>query len=161
MPDNPIRLESNNRFERLDFANELLIVLFDHLHSSRPDHGLAGELSLAFLSDAELASIHANFLADPTPTDVITFPGEAAEGLAGEICVSVERAEMEAVARDELFARELTLYLVHGWLHLVGFDDMEDADRLLMREAERESMGAIEKAGLIPDFRLAPKSLAD
>ena len=159
MPDNPIRLESNNRFERLDFANELLIVLFDHLHSSRPDHGLAGELSLAFLGDAELASIHANFLADSTPTDVITFPGEAAEGLAGEICVSVERAEMEAVARDELFARELTLYLVHGWLHLVGFDDMEDADRLLMREAERESMGAIEKAGLIPNFRLAPKSL--
>ena len=161
MPDNPIRLESNNRFERLDFANEPLVVLFDHLHSSRPDHGLAGELSLAFLGDAELASIHANFLADPTPTDVITFPGEAAEGLAGEICVSVERAEMEAVARDELFARELTLYLVHGWLHLVGFDDMEDADRLLMREAEWESMGAIEKADLIPDFRLAPKSLAE
>ena len=161
MPDNPIRLESNNRFERLDFANESLVVLFDHLHSSRPDHGLAGELSLAFLGDAELASIHANFLADPTPTDVITFPGEAAEGLAGEICVSVERAEMEAVARDELFARELTLYLVHGWLHLVGFDDMEDADRLLMREAEWESMGAIEKADFIPDFRLAPKSLAE
>ena len=161
MPDNPIRLEANNRFERLDFANESLIALFDHLHSSRPDHGLTGELSLAFLGDAELASIHANFLADAIPTDVITFPGEAAEGLAGEICVSVERAEMEAVARDELFARELTLYLVHGWLHLVGFDDMEDADRLLMREAERESMGAIEKAGLIPDFRLAPKSLAE
>jgi hypothetical protein len=38
---------------------------------------------------------------------------------------------------------------------------MEDADRLLMREAERESMGAIEKAGLIPDFRLALKSLAE
>ena len=161
MPDNPIRLEANNRFERLDFANESLRALFDRLHSFRPDHGLAGELSLAFLGDAELASIHANFLADAIPTDVITFPGEAAEGLAGEICVSVERAEMEAVARDELFARELTLYLVHGWLHLVGFDDMEDADRLLMREAERESMGAIEKAGLIPDFRLAPKSLAE
>jgi len=161
MPDNPIRLEANNRFERLDFANESLIILFDHLHSSRPEHGLAGELSLAFLGDAELASIHADFLGDPTPTDVITFPGEAADDLAGEICVSVERAEMEAVARDELFARELTFYIVHGWLHLVGFDDMEDADRLLMREAERESMGAIEKAGLVPDFRLAPKSFAE
>jgi probable rRNA maturation factor len=161
MSDNPIRLEANNRFERLDFTNESLIALVDHLHSSRPDHGLAGELSLAFLGDAELASIHADFLADPSPTDVITFPGEASDGLAGEICVSVERAEMEAVAQSEPFARELTLYLVHGWLHLVGFGDMEDADRLLMREAERESMGAIEKAGLIPDFRLAPKSLAE
>ena len=161
MPDNPIRLESNNRFERLDFANESLAVLFDHLHSFRSDHGLAGELSLAFLTDTELASIHAEFLADPNPTDVITFPGEGTDGLAGEICVSVERAEIEAVVRGESFARELTLYLVHGWLHLVGFDDMEDADRVLMREAERESMGTIEKAGLIPDFRLAPKSLAE
>lgn len=161
MPENPIRLEANNRFDRLDFANESLTVLFDYLHSFRPGHGLAGELSLAFLGDDELASIHADFLADPTPTDVITFPGEASDGLAGEICVSVERAEMEAVARNEPFERELTLYLVHGWLHLVGFDDIEDADRVLMREAERTSMGAIEKAGLIPDFRLAPKSLAE
>jgi probable rRNA maturation factor len=161
MPDNPIRLEANNRFERLDFANESLLALFDHLHSSRPDHGLAGELSLAFLSDAELASIHADFLGDSTPTDVITFPGEASDGLAGEICVSVERAEMEALARNELFARELTLYLVHGWLHLVGFDDKEDTDRLLMREAERTSMSTIEKAGLVPHFRLAPKTLAE
>ncbi len=159
MPENPIRLEANSRFERLDFANESLISLFDHLHFSRSNHGLAGELSLAFLSDSELASIHADFLGDSTPTDVITFPGEASDGLVGEICVSVERAEMEALARNELFERELTLYLVHGWLHLVGFDDVEDADRLLMREAEQESMGAIEKAGLIPNFRLAPKSL--
>ena len=159
MPKNPIRLEANSRFERLDFANESLISLFDHLHFSRSNHGLAGELSLAFLSDSELASIHADFLGDSTPTDVITFPGEASDGLVGEICVSVERAEMEALARNELFERELTLYLVHGWLHLVGFDDMEDADRLLMREAEQESMAAIEKAGLIPNFRLAPKSL--
>ena len=161
MPDNPIRIEANNRSERLDFANESLTALFDFLHSCRPDHGLAGDLSLAFLGDEELASLHAVFLGDSTPTDVITFPGEASDGLVGEICVSVERAEMEALARNELFERELTLYLVHGWLHLVGFDDMEDADRLLMREAEQESMGTIEKAGLIPNFRLAPESLAE
>ena len=160
MPDNPIRLEANNRAERLDFANESLTALFNFLHSCRPDHGLAGDLSLAFLGDAELASLHADFLGDSTPTDVITFPGDEVDGLAGEICVSVDRAEMESVVRNESFARELTLYLVHGWLHLVGFDDKDDADRSLMREAERKSMSAIEKAGLVPDFRLAPKLLA-
>jgi probable rRNA maturation factor len=161
MTDNPIRLEANNRFDRLDFTADSLNALFDHLQSSRPDHGLAGELSLAFLNDAELASIHADFLSDPTPTDVITFPGNAEEGFAGEICVSVERAENEALTRDDLLERELTLYLIHGWLHLVGFDDIEDEDRSLMREAERDSMSSIEKVGLVPDFRLAPKLLAE
>src|SRR5690348_9651743 len=52
----------------------------------------AGELSLAFLTDPALARIHADFLSDPTPTDVITFEGNAALASAGEICVSVDTA---------------------------------------------------------------------
>jgi len=47
-----------------------------------------GELSLVFLTDAALAKLHADFLDDPTPTDVITFEGAAALHTAGEICVS-------------------------------------------------------------------------
>ena len=98
---------------------------------------------------------------DPTVTDVITFPGDSEDGLAGEICVSVNRAEAEAAARGEPLARELTLYLVHGWLHLVGFDDVEDADRRAMRQAEEETMNAVEEAGLVPDFRLARSLTAE
>ncbi|MDI1248541.1 MAG: rRNA maturation RNAse YbeY, partial [Lacunisphaera sp.] len=51
-----------------------------------------GELSLVFLTDPALAQIHADFMADPTATDVITFEGDAAAGLAGEICVSADTA---------------------------------------------------------------------
>src|ERR1700719_1042744 len=51
-----------------------------------------GELSLAFLTDAGLARLHADFLADPGITDVITFAGNPAHGLAGEICVSADAA---------------------------------------------------------------------
>ena len=155
MAANPIRLEANNRFERLSFSIESLIALFEHLCSLRPSHGLTGELSVAFLDDAELLRIHAEFMEDHTVTDVITFPGDSEDGLVGEICVSVNRAEVEAAARGEPLARELTLYLVHGWLHLVGFNDVDNADRRAMRLAEEETMNAVEEAGLVPDFRLA------
>ena len=161
MAANAIRLEANNYFERLNISIESLVALFDHLCILRPSHGLSGELSIAFLDDAELSRIHAEFLDDSTPTDVITFPGDAEEFLAGEICVSVERADAEAAARGESFAGELTLYLVHGWLHLVGLDDVETADRRAMRRAEEETMNAVETAGLLPDFRLAPKASAE
>ena len=52
----------------------------------------SGELSLVFLTDPELSRLHADFLADPTPTDVITFEGDSTHGTAGEICVSVDAA---------------------------------------------------------------------
>ena len=155
MAANPIRLETNNRFERLSFSVESLVALFDHLSSLRPSHRLSGELSVAFLDDAELVRIHTEFMEDPTVTDVITFPGDSEDGLAGEICVSVNRAEAEAAARGDPLARELTLYLVHGWLHLVGFNDVDYADRRAMRLVEEETMNAVEEAGLVPDFRLA------
>ena len=51
-----------------------------------------GELSLVFLTDPALAKIHGDFMADPTATDVITFEGDPAAGLAGEICVSGDTA---------------------------------------------------------------------
>lgn len=113
-----------------------------------------GELSLVFLSDAALARLHADFMDDPTPTDVITFAGEAAAGLAGEICVSVDMAARVARERKSGFAAELTLYLVHGWLHLAGYDDLRPAKKRRMRAAERRAMALLRRHGAMPDFRL-------
>src|SRR5580704_17004712 len=83
-----------------------------------------GELSLAFLTDAGLARLHADFLADPGRTDVITFPGDPAHGLAGEICVSADAAARQSAASKNNFSDELTLYIVHVWLHPAGYDDL-------------------------------------
>lgn len=125
----------------------------------------AGELSLVFLTDPALAQLHADFLADPTVTDVITFAGDPAHGTAGEICLSADaalrhlgqhaRARPSPALSSKLSARrsaalssplsalntsalstELTLYLVHGWLHLAGYDDLRPAKKRLMRRAE-------------------------
>ncbi len=116
-----------------------------------------GELSLAFLTDAALARLHADFMDDPTPTDVITFAGDAAAGLAGEICVSVDMAARAARQRRGPFAAELMLYVVHGWLHLAGYDDLRPTRKRRMRTAESRAMALLRRHDAIPGFRLAAK----
>jgi len=122
-----------------------------------------GDLSLAFLTDPALARLHADFLADPAVTDVITFAGDPAHGLAGEICISADAAVRQArskprrktsVARKN-FSDELSLYLVHGWLHLAGYDDLAPAKKRAMRAAERRAMKLIGGSGPRPRFQLA------
>lgn len=113
-----------------------------------------GELSLVFLTDTALAKIHGDYMADPTATDVITFEGDPAAGLAGEICVSADTARTYARARREDFSAELTLYVVHGWLHLVGYDDLQPARKRRMRAAEARAMRLLRKAKAVPDFRI-------
>jgi probable rRNA maturation factor len=102
-------------------------------HGNRPEISV----SVALVSDAELAAIHGRFLGDPSPTDVISFElGDDGGGPSAEICASVERAAAVARRRGVSPASELRLYLVHGALHLCGFDDDAPRDRARMRRAE-------------------------
>jgi probable rRNA maturation factor len=125
----------------------------------------AGELSLVFLTDSALAKLHATFLDDPSITDVITFAGSPDMGTAGEICVSADAALRQAGLRpgssrtrkrlaglspgsrsdptksdDFDYSGEVLLYVVHGWLHLAGFDDRKPAKKRTMRRAEARAM---------------------
>ncbi|MDB6114327.1 MAG: hypothetical protein JWQ62_1272 [Lacunisphaera sp.] len=130
-----------------------------------------GELSLVFLTDPALAKIHADFMGDPTATDVITFEGDAIAGLAGEICVSADTAaryvglvegpapagprSSRSWTLQEKFSTELTLYLVHGWLHLAGFDDLQPGKKRQMRVAEKRAMALLLAAKAVPEFRFS------
>ncbi|OAM89480.1 rRNA maturation RNase YbeY [Termitidicoccus mucosus] len=115
-----------------------------------------GELSIAFLTDPALAALHASFLDDPTTTDVITFEGNPALGVAGEVCVSADTAAAYAAAHGRDFSAELTLYVVHGWLHLAGYDDLRPQKKRLMRAAEKRAMALLHDAGAEPVFQLRP-----
>lgn len=117
-----------------------------------------GELSLVFLTDAALAQLHADFLDDPTTTDVITFEGDPALGVAGEVCVSADTAAAFAKEHRGDFSTELTLYVVHGWLHLAGYDDLQPAKKRVMRRAEKRAMELLSRASCRPGFVLRPVS---
>lgn len=156
-------------------AREIAAVL-DFLRGNAPWEFPEGTLSVAFLGDDEICRMHGEFLADFSKTDVITFPGdeifsapleraneteprpggnavsadETDEAFAGEICVCVDQALRVARELNVAPADELLLYLVHGWLHLAGFDDIADEDRRAMRAAEKTALALLRGNGLAP-----------
>lgn len=99
----------------------------------------AAEISIILVDDATIRDINRRHLAHDWPTDVITFPlsqpGETP--LSGELILSTETALTSARIAGADPWNELSLYLVHGLLHLIGFDDqtLEDAETMRHREA--------------------------
>ncbi|HTB81131.1 MAG TPA: rRNA maturation RNase YbeY [Opitutaceae bacterium] len=155
----------HNGHPRLRLDRRAIVALIHTLdaHAEKFRGGCPpGDLSLAFLTDPALARLHADFLADPAVTDVITFAGDPAHGLAGEICISADAAVRQGRPRQgrktatgrKDFSDELSLYLVHGWLHLAGYDDLAPAKKKAMRAAETRAMKLLRAAGSLPGFRL-------
>jgi probable rRNA maturation factor len=152
------RLHPLLRLDRPALVRALRVLDAHHPELATPASvlGHPGELSVAFLTDEALARLHGQFLADPSPTDVITFPGGPPPGPAGEICVSADAARRQGKGRPA--AAELTLYVVHGWLHLAGHDDLAPAPRRAMRRAEAAALALLRRARALPSFSFQPSS---
>jgi probable rRNA maturation factor len=93
---------------------------------------------VALVSDRRISAIHRQFMQIPGPTDVITFQH-------GEIIISVETAHRQATQLDKKLFEELGLYLLHGLLHLAGYDDATDAGFREMDRLQRKLMREILK----------------
>lgn len=112
----------------------------------------SGDLSVAFFDDAGIAGIHADFMNNPDPTDVITFEGEPEDGFAGEICACAETALKRAGEFGSTPSRELCLYVAHGYLHLAGVDDISPEDAAKMRAAEAAALAVLDAKFRKPVF---------
>lgn len=107
------------------------------------------EISLLLVDDRRMAAVHRRWLGMPGPTDVITFdlstgvvgPPQAAV-LAADIVVSTETARRMARAVGWTPRQEVAYYIVHGILHLTGYDDHTATGRRSMRARERVVMKA-------------------
>src|SRR5436190_14746033 len=86
-------------------------------------------IEISFVSDEAIAKVHGEFMGDPTPTDVITFQH-------GEIIISLDTAKRQAAENGELYEREVLRYMVHGLLHLAGWDDREETERVEMHRVQ-------------------------
>jgi probable rRNA maturation factor len=85
------------------------------------------ELSLSFVTSEEMEHLHVRYMGEEGPTDVLSFPmGE--DGLVGDVVVCPE----EALRAGRDVATELRVLVVHGVLHLLGYDHDRDQDRLVM-----------------------------
>jgi probable rRNA maturation factor len=98
------------------------------------------EVFVWLVSDRRMAALHRKFMDQSGPTDVLTFQH-------GEIFISVDTASRNARAFGSSLASELRLYIVHGLLHLHGFDDRTQAGARKMKRAQSKILKAAMKRG--------------
>ena len=96
------------------------------------------EINIYFVTERRICDLHRQFFDDPTPTDCISFPIDP-ETL-GEIFVCPRTALKYADLHHINPFDELALYIIHGVLHLLGFDDLTPSDRRTMRKNEEKCM---------------------
>lgn len=87
------------------------------------------EVVVTVVSDRKIAELHRQFMGIATPTDVITFHH-------GEVVVSLETAARECEMHGHSQMEELALYVVHGFLHLNGYTDVLEEERIRMHSAQ-------------------------
>jgi len=94
-------------------------------------------INYIFCSDEYLHKINLQYLQHDTYTDIITFDqAEYEDELEGDIFVSIERVKENAQLQGTTFDNEIARVLVHGLLHLIGYDDLTDEQEAQMREKE-------------------------
>ena len=100
-----------------------------------------GELYYYFCSDEKLLEINRERLGHDFYTDIVTFPLTDCETvLSSEFCISVDRIKENAETFSRSYESELHRVIIHGVLHLVGFDDLTDEEEKEMRKQEEISL---------------------
>ena len=139
----PIVVSNRQRAVRVDleplrqFAERALIECLKLQQRKLGSLADLPEVSVVLVSDKRIAGIHGRFMDDPTATDVITFDH-------GEIVISTQTAKRQARQFGTSLAHELRLYLVHGLLHLCGYDDKT---RKGAAEMKRVQESVVSRAG--------------
>jgi probable rRNA maturation factor len=103
------------------------------------------ELSLSFVDDKEITQLNQQYLLRDRPTDVLAFPmregsfSEINPHLLGDVVISLETAHRQAADKKHTLAEEVCLLLIHGILHLLGYNhETPGCDAKTMRKKEKE-----------------------
>ena len=106
--------------------------------------GRSADMNVLITDDEEIARLNKQYLGHDGPTDVLAFGMDEEDGsLLGDVAVSAETATRVGPQHDNSPRRELTLYAVHGTLHLLGYDDIKKADRRKMWARQDEIMSGV------------------
>ena len=100
-------------------------------HGKKP-----GEIQYIFTDDARILDINRQFLQHDYCTDIITFDYSEGKTLSGDIFISTDTVRDNAQTYGETFQRELLRVMIHGVLHLAGFNDKTEAEQRKMRAQE-------------------------
>ena len=144
-PTIPCSIYNNQTQIELDnqWLNNLPTWVQQHALPHASQHQLAASvlnelpfLEISFINDQDIAQAHADFMDDPTPTDVITF-------LHGELLISVETGQKQAKEHQQELKIELLRYIIHGLLHLAGHTDYKQTDQDIMLKIQESILEKI------------------
>ncbi len=112
------------------------------------------ELSIVVVDDAEIASLNSEYLNHKGPTNVISFPMQEGEfsgvnpGLLGDVVISIDTAEKESRVAGIDIEERVDELLIHGILHLCGYDHVSDeGEAWIMEEKSQELLVLLRKDG--------------
>ena len=111
------------------------------------------ELSVVFTDDAHIRALNAGWRSKDKPTNVLSFPAFPAVGsgtlppMLGDVVLAAETVAAEALHEGKPLANHMTHLIVHGILHLIGYDHEIDAEAEMMEQAERRILASL----AIPD----------
>jgi probable rRNA maturation factor len=105
------------------------------------------DLHVTVVGDGEIQRLHERYLGVPRPTDVLAFnlEGPGTSALLGEVIISADTAARQASRVGIAPALEMDLLLVHGLLHLVGYDDHDPEEARRMHEREYEVLARVRR----------------
>lgn len=145
----------DDRWQEADFealANRAAAAVVSYLHVPVEDP----EVAILACGDTRIAELNTQFRGKATPTNVLSWPSEdlAPTGAGdapqtprdpelGDIAISYDTCAREASEMGKDFHDHVTHLVIHGILHLLGFDHIRDPDATLMEETERRILGTL------------------
>lgn len=113
-------------------------------HVAKSENYVLQEVNIIFCSDNYLLHVNKEFLAHDYYTDIITFDNSENKGtIISDIFISVERVRENAQQFKITFQEELHRVMVHGLLHLVGYNDKNDVEKRMMKEKENSYLSLL------------------
>ena len=126
-----IQVLNRQRKKQLDHRalQSFAVAALDAVARVPENKPLPEEILIVFVSDSRIAEIHRDFMAVDGATDVITFQH-------GEVFIRVETADRQSKEMETSFDHEVRLYILHGLLHLAGYDDLTESGFREMSEKQ-------------------------